>query len=114
MNVIQIFIIIFALFAITRAVFQFKKGTLTIAWLLFWSLFWVATGFVAIMPQTTDVVAQFFGVGRGADAVIYVALIGLFFLVFRMYVHIEAVEGEITQLVRKLALEDVKKDDHAS
>jgi hypothetical protein len=66
------------------------------------------------MPQTTDVVAQFFGVGRGADAVIYIALIGLFFLVFRMYVHIEAVEGEITQLVRKLALEDVKKDDHAS
>lgn len=114
MSVIQILILVFAAVGVTRAFMQFRKGALTIAWLLFWVLFWIAAGFVAVMPQTTDVVAQFFGVGRGADAVIYVALIALFFLVFRMYVHIEEVEGAMTRLVRKLAMEDLDKDNHAS
>lgn len=114
MNVIQILILVFAGLGVVRAFMQFKKGALSIAWLLFWVIGWIAAGLVALMPQTTDVVAQFFGVGRGADAVIYLALIALFFLVFRMYVHIEEVEGEITKLVRKMALKDLDDNDHAS
>ncbi len=110
MTLIQILIIVSALFALTRAVFQFKKGSLTIAWLLFWIIFWMAAGIVALLPQTTDTLARLVGVGRGADAVIYLSLMTLFYLVFRTYVKIEKTEREITRLVRKLALDDTEKD----
>ncbi len=107
MTVIQIFIIAAACFSLFRAVVQFRKGSLTIAWLVFWLVFWSAAGTVAVLPQTTDIVARFFGVGRGADFVIYLSLIILFALSFRMFVKLEHVEREITSLVRKLAIEDV-------
>lgn len=110
MNPIQFLIIAFALWALTKTIIQFKKGALTLAWLLFWILFWAAAGVVAILPQTTDTLAQLVGVGRGADFVIYVSLIVLFYLVFRVYVKIEGVEREITELVRKLAIDEIKEE----
>lgn len=110
MSVIQICIIVFAVFAITRTIFQFKKGTLTLMWLLFWTMFWSAAGLAAALPRTTDVLARLVGVGRGADVVIYFSLVALFYLIFRIYVKIEQVEGEITRLVRKLALDEALEE----
>ena len=74
--------------------------------LFFWLLFWLAVGFVAILPQTADMVARVVGVGRGADLVIYASLLVLFYLIFRVYMKIEQVEREVTGLVRKLALDE--------
>lgn len=111
MNIIQIFIIAFAVFAVSRATWQFRKGTLTIAWLMLWVLFWIVAGVVAVLPQTTDVLARVVGVGRGADAVIYLSLIALFYIVFRVYVKIEDVEREITRLVRKLAVDEIDEEE---
>jgi small membrane protein len=110
MSIIQGFIIVFALFAITRTILQFQKGAVTRAWLLFWILFWIASAVVAALPQTADTVARIVGVGRGADVVIYASLIAIFYLIFRLYVKIEQVEGEITRLVRKLAVDEVEKN----
>lgn len=109
MTPIQILILLFALFAISRAAKQFRTGALTIAWLIFWVCFWIAVGAVTFAPQTTDALARFAGVGRGADMVVYLSLVGLFFLVFRLFIKIEDVEQEITQLVRKDAIEKVEK-----
>lgn len=109
MSLIQIFLIVFALFAITRVLRQFKKGGLTLAWLLFWVAFWLVAGVVVALPQTTDLVAQFVGVGRGADLIIYLSLVALFFLIFKLFAKIESVEQEITRLVRKLAIEEVEE-----
>lgn len=77
------------------------------AWLLFWILFWGVAGIVAALPQTADEVARLVGVGRGADVVIYLSLVVVFYLIFRLYVKIEQVEGEITRLVRKLSIDEL-------
>ena len=106
MTIIQIFISVFALFAISRVIVQFRKGGLTIALMLFWALFWLAAIGITMSPQTTDVFARLVGVGRGADFVIYVSLVAIFYLIFRVYIKIESVEQDITKLVRKLALEE--------
>jgi len=76
-------------------------------WLFFWILFWLTAGVVALLPQTADTVARLVGVGRGADVVTYASLIAIFYLIFRLYVKIEQVEGEITRLVRKLAMDEM-------
>ncbi len=111
MLVIQILILAFVLFAIARALMQFRQGRLPIGWLVFWLLFWFAAGLVAVLPQTTEIAARFVGVGRGADLVIYASLTALFYLVFRLFVKIEDVEREITRLVRTLAMEDLEPEE---
>ncbi len=103
---IQILIVAFALFAIVRAIRQFRGGHLPMGGLLFWVAFWILVSVITLLPQTTSIVANVVGVGRGADLVIYASLIVLFYLVFRIFVKIEDTEREITKLVRKLALKD--------
>ncbi|MBI2551629.1 DUF2304 domain-containing protein, partial [Candidatus Uhrbacteria bacterium] len=68
-------------------------------------------GVAAALPKTTEIAARFVGVGRGADLAIYVGMLVLFFLVFKLFVKIEEVEREITKVVRKEALDGIKKDD---
>ncbi len=110
MSIVQWLIILFAVFAISRTFMQFRSGKFTLSWLFVWVVFWIGTGAVAALPQTTDIVAKFVGVGRGADFIVYLAVIGLFYLMFRMFIKVEDLEREITTLVRKLALEDIDKE----
>lgn len=72
-----------------------------------WSLAWIGAGVVILLPQTATVVANFFGVGRGADFIIYGSVITLFFLVFKIFVALDALDRKLTDIVRKDALKDV-------
>ena len=106
MSIIQFLLVVFALFAITKTFRQFKNGKLTLAFLFLWIAFWMIVGVVVVLPQTTDTLARFVGVGRGVDAIMYISIIALFYFVFRLLVRIEEVEREITKLVRTLAIHE--------
>jgi len=106
---IQIFIVAFAIFGALGALKRFRQGRLPIFWLAFWLLFWGVVAVVGVLPQSTDIAARFVGVGRGADFAVYLSIIALFYLVFRLFVKIEDQETEITKLVRTLALRDIDK-----
>lgn len=109
MTLIQILLVVFAIFAIVRTFIQFRKGKLSLAVLFLWIFFWVIVGVVVLLPNTTNTLANFVGVGRGVDVIIYLAVISLFYLVFRLFVLIEDVEREITHLVRKLSIDELNK-----
>ena len=102
---IQVVVVLFAIYAASRAVGRFRKGTIGLWELMLWLLFWLAVGVVVLMPNATNHVARFLGVGRGADAVFYLSLVGLSYAFFRLYLRMRHVEQELTLLVRKLALE---------
>jgi len=108
MEIIQIIIIIFALFALSRVFLRFKDNKLTRNEFIFWVLVWVAIIIVSIIPSITGVLSHKLGIGRGIDLLIYLSIIVLFYLMFRLYVKLESVEKEITALVRRVALD--KKD----
>lgn len=74
---------------------------------ILWSLLWIGAGVVIALPQTATLVANFFGVGRGSDFVIYGSVVALFFLVFKIFISLDRVERKITDLVRKDALRDL-------
>ena len=103
---IQIVILAFSLFAIAAAVGRHRRGHLARPWLWTWVLFWLAVAVVALVPDVTTAVAGWFGVGRGVDLLFYLAFLGIFYVLFRMFVRIEGLEQEITRLVRALALSD--------
>jgi hypothetical protein len=107
MNPIQIVLILFALFAWSRVVNGLRRGTLALTPFLLWTVFWIGVVVVALRPETTAAVAHVFGVGRGADLAIYLALVLVFFLLFRLFAKIEDLERQLTRFVRAQALKDL-------
>jgi hypothetical protein len=103
--ILQVFFIIFVLFAASRAYLRFRDKSITAVEFFFWIVLWLVITVVVVLPQTSTAIAHILGVGRGADAVVYISVLVLFYAVFRLYVKMEFIEHEITDIVRKLALE---------
>ncbi|OGL73304.1 hypothetical protein A3E39_01110 [Candidatus Uhrbacteria bacterium RIFCSPHIGHO2_12_FULL_60_25] len=77
-----------------------------------WSVLWVIAGVIILLPQTTTTVANFFGVGRGVDFVLYASVVTLFFLVFKIFLTLDRVERRLTDVVRKDALKELPEQKH--
>lgn len=103
---IQILITALALAALFGVARRFKLGAMTRGVFLIWTLVWVAAGVLVWVPQLTNRAAAILGVGRGADAVFYVSIAALFYLVFRVHGKIENLEHQLNELVKKIALRD--------
>lgn len=106
---IQILLLVFLLFAFTRVILRYKEGALPKGMFLFWAAVWVVATISIIHPDFTTYIAKQAGIGRGADAVIYIALIVAFYLIFRLTVVIENLRHEITKVIREVALKEVDK-----
>ncbi len=106
-SLIQILLVLFALFAMGRVVIKARQRRIPTAWAVLLSLIWVALVVVSLLPQTTDLLAAQVGIGRGADLLVYLSIIGLFYLLFRLVVHQETLQQDITKVVRAIALKDL-------
>lgn len=74
---------------------------------LLWTVLWLGAALVVLWPDVTTRVAEFVGIGRGADLAVYGSVILLFILVFRLHVALDKLERNITKLVRKDSLRDL-------
>ncbi len=105
----QIFLIAFSAFAILRTSKQYREKKVSVYWFAVWTLFWVLVIFVAISPETTDVIATRLGVERGADLLVYTAVVFLAYAVYRILITLERQNQEITNLVREVALLEAER-----
>lgn len=101
----QIFLIAFALFGMVRAGKQYRSQQISRHWFMLWSLFWMFVIVVAMWPRMTDAVAHSVGVGRGADLLVYVAVVVLMYASFRTMALLQKLHEEQTELVRRIAIE---------
>ena len=90
---------------------RFKDGNMSFNMLLIWMLIWALLIIFSVDPDTTSTLALITGIGRGLDLILIIGLIGCYYLIFRIYNLIENVEGEITQLVREIALQRGETED---
>ena len=108
--IIKTIIILFILFVLWRTFLRFKKEDITGREFSIWLIFWLLVGAATLVPQKTDIVAQWLGVKRGADLLVYLSIIVLFFVVFKIIVKLEKIDRDITKVVRHTALKN--KDDN--
>ena len=108
--IIRAVLIIFLAFAVSRVYLQLKRGTLKILGFLFWITVFLGAIIFIIDPGLTGRLAKLLGIGRGADVVIYFSIALLFYLLFRIYIYIEDLKHEITELISQLALKEDKKE----
>lgn len=105
MGPIQIVALLFVAFALSRTVLRWKDKLIGNRELIFWTIIWMGVLFVAFLPQLTSSFSLFFGIGRGVDLVVYLSIVLLFYLTFRIYVQIDNLERKMTTLVRTLSIE---------
>lgn len=108
MTLIQILAILFVLFTLWRVAFKFKKREIKLSEFLTWLIFWLAVGVAFVTPESLTKLANILGIGRGADLVLYVAVVVVFYLIFRIFVRLEKMERNITKVVRQDALKQDK------
>lgn len=102
---IQIILSILIFLIIFRLVLKFKKTELEITKFLIWVIFWSLTIVALWIPGLLTQIANFFGIGRGADLIFYISLLIIFYLIFKIYIKFEKIEKDITKIVRKNTLE---------
>lgn len=105
----QLLLTIFLIFALSRVALRFKGGSVSLPGLIFWGLLFGSAIVFVLIPDLTSDIAKSLGIGRGADAVVYTSIVVLFYLVFRLYVYIQDVRQDITDIVKTIALKDAKK-----
>ena len=71
-----------------------------------WLVFWIAAAAAFISPESLTFLANLLGIGRGADLVLYTAVVVVFYLMFRIFVRLEKMERGITKVVRKDTLDE--------
>lgn len=113
LSVIQIVLLLFAVFALTKTFQRFRAREMQLVQLLPWLVFWGGVILVVLRPDTTSRLADMLGVGRGADVIVYLALALMFYLQFRLFAKIEETERQITKLVREDALKGLKEETDA-
>jgi hypothetical protein len=109
-----IFQLLFAVFtaAMLRSVARQKRaGILSPRGALFWALFWLVALAAVWRPDVSTRIANAFGIGRGTDFVVYVALGAMFALLFRLHIKIESLQRDITRVVRRDALNAAARED---
>ena len=104
---IQIVLFLFLVFALSRVILRFREKTISPLEFVFWAMLFFAAIVGVAFPNETTNLARFVGIGRGVDLVIYASIATLFYLVFRIYVLMEGLHHEITELIRQLALKDI-------
>jgi len=103
MELIQILIIIFALFALSRIVLRKKDKSISYLEMFLWGTIWLSVLIIAFVPRITNFLSAKVGISNGFNLLVYASIMLLFYLIFRMYVKIESLEQDITKLVRELA-----------
>lgn len=109
MMFLQILVTLFVVFILFRLFLQKQKSKISLLSFLIWLVLWLAVLVVFWLPDTTTYLAAYLGIGRGADLAVYVSIVVIFYMLFRIFVRMGKIETEITKAVREDAIKNVEK-----
>src|SRR3989344_1683338 len=102
--IIQVVGIVIALFSLLIVLIRFRKKQISLREFSLWGIFWIILSVFIVFPELMSRLARLVGVTRGVDAIVYFALILLFYLMFKINVRMEKMEQDITKIVKEEAL----------
>ena len=109
----QIIALIIIAFFLGRLFWQKKKKNIHGNEFLFWLVFWLVAASAIVGIKWIDESLDQLGVSsRGIDVLFYVAVIILFYLVFKIRIRLENIERSLTKISRKEAISEAKKDNN--
>ncbi len=106
---LQIIITLFTVLILGKLFRQRQQNKINLAAFFTWLLLWLFVLVVFWQPDTTSYLASLLGIGRGADLVVYLSILVIFYMLFKILVRLNKLDSELTKLVRAEAL---KKDEN--
>lgn len=101
----QIIALLIILFFIGRLASQKNKKEINHKEFGLWLAFWLAAAIGIIFIKDLDRLLRQLGFSlSGINFLIYLAVLGLFYLVFRLRLHLAKLDRNITELARQIAL----------
>lgn len=101
----QIFSIALAGIAFSKSYVDFRAGRESLRMFLLWTVTWSGIVVVALFPTIVDFLIAYLGSGSvGLGRFLGMALVFLFYLVYRVDAKLERLEQSIAELVREVAL----------
>src|SRR5262245_20283397 len=103
----KILAVFLAIIVVSRSYIDFRSRVESLKLFLFWAVTWLAIVIVALFPRVIDFLAESFGRGQtGVGTFLGMAMVFLFFLVYRIYAKLERVEQMLTRTIREMALRE--------
>lgn len=102
----QVLLIIATIMVIIFFYRRLRVKKITPATFALWILVCLIVNFFAFAPRFSDPLAGFFGFGRGLDLLLVLGYALLVYAVYRLYVKIDELNRNTTELVRALAIKD--------
>lgn len=93
---------------------NFRQGKLGRLGYLLWLIVWLGVALIFWFPDIASRLALAVGIGRGADLVVYSAIIVILYLIYRLFIRLEKTQRDITAIVRDLALHEKERNDNRS
>lgn len=110
LEIYQWLVPLISIFFITRTLLQYRSKRRTFRGLVIWGGFWVSLAIFALVPnEISQSLAQILGIKDNVNAIIFIGLGVLFFLVFSLSSTVDRLERKITDLVREIAKENPQK-----
>lgn len=101
----QIIALIIILFFLSRLFWQKRKKQINAGEFIFWLVFWISAAVAVVSLKWIDKLVAGLGFsGSGIEVLFYIAVIILFYLIFRLRLKIEKMEKNITKVIREIAL----------
>ena len=101
----QILAVLIIVFFLARLLVQKKKKQIGASEFSLWLVFWlVALAAIIFIKQIDNVVHGLGFSGPGIEVLLYVAVLILFYLVFKLRLRLEKIEKELTKIVQEIAL----------
>ncbi len=113
-EIYQIIVPLVGIIGILYSLKQHIKGINTVFESLLWSVLWLFVSLVAIFPDAITVfLSKSIGIKDHINAIIFIGLAISFFLNFKLFDSFKKQNKLITDLVRKIAIENqLKSEDH--
>lgn len=89
---------------------QKRQRTITASEFIFWIMFWVAAAAAIIFIKQLDELVVAWGFSSGINALLYLAVLFLFYLIFKMRLQIAKLDQNLTEMNRNLSLKDQEDD----
>jgi len=109
MNVLELLVILFALFAFSRALLRFKDKAISWRVFTFWTVIWAALIALIALRRRLGFIGELTGTEDPFKIIVIISIVLLFYLLFRLYVKLDNIGQKITKLTRKDAIKKARK-----
>lgn len=109
---VKVISLLLGLMVISKTYLDYKKKNESLTMFLFWTIAWVGIVIVALFPEIIQkalVISQAQKIGTGTF--LGIAIVFLFFVIYRIYIKANRLEKQIHDMVMKLGLKEIKDQD---